>query len=477
MKFFNSYQELGEEFAVAAQPVPVAEPTLLLLNRPLMANLAIDASEQQLAQILSGNQLHPSSKPVAMAYSGHQFGHFNPYLGDGRAHLLGELQDTQGKHWDLHLKGSGRTPFSRNGDGRCGIGPALREYIMSEAMYHLGVPTTRTLAVCTTGERVFRQLSVPGGVVARVASSHIRVGTFQYFAARDNLPALNKLLDYSIARHYPHIDSQAPDAALQFLDAVMQRQISLMVHWMRVGFIHGVMNTDNCAISGETIDFGPCAMLSIYRPDAVFSSIDRDGRYAFNNQAGIGKWNMARLAEALLPLIDQNQQQAVDKVMPILDSFDQHYTRQYQQMMANKIGLRDIHSEQDAALIGELLALMETLKLDYTHTFSQLGESLTNETVCSSLKASLGQWVERWLARVSADEQAQQLMATTNPVVIPRNHHVERLLSHYEQHAGLADMQDFLQVLSQPYQQSALTGRYQDVPENGDVGYRTFCGT
>ncbi|MDX8396631.1 MAG: YdiU family protein, partial [Mariprofundaceae bacterium] len=329
MKLSNSYQSLGESFYKESSPTSFENPQLFLWNESLANDLMIantlQADSGALAAYFSGQRLIDGSKPIAMAYAGHQFGHFVPQLGDGRAHLLGDISDKQGKRWDIQLKGSGQTPFSRGGDGRCALGPALREFIMSEAMHALGVPTTRCLAIVTTGETVFRNQDEPGAVVTRVASSHIRVGTFQYFAAKNDVESLQRLCDYTIECHFPELMKQDGDKPTLLLQSVIQKQITLLVEWMRVGFIHGVMNTDNTHLGGETIDYGPCAMMGKYDPATVFSSIDKMGRYAFGNQSKMMQWNMARFAECLLPLVDSDQDKAVNLLLPIIEGISSQF--------------------------------------------------------------------------------------------------------------------------------------------------------
>lgn len=484
VKLSNTYKSLGDNFSQAIVPVPVASPRLLLWNQALAEQILFDesltADTSALAQMFSGNRLLPNSEPVAMAYAGHQFGQFVPQLGDGRAHLLGELIDRDGRRLDIQLKGSGPTGFSRGGDGRCALGPALREFIMSEAMAALGVPTTRALAVVATGETVYRQSPAQGAVVTRVAASHLRVGTFQYFAARGDREALQTLADYTIERHYPQLVqtsefSQAEgERYLALLDNVIERQIQLVVHWMRVGFIHGVMNTDNTALSGETIDYGPCAMLSHYDPRTVYSSIDVQGRYAFGSQPAIAQWNMARFAECLLDLVDSDQQRAVERLTPLINEFPQRYQRAFNKMMAGKLGLATLQ-QGDEQLITELLELLERQRLDYTVTFHRLTEG------DGQLRDTLADWYPRWQQRLatqaSTAAQVQTLMRSHNPVVIPRNHHVEAVLRACEQTGEATAAEDFLRVLRSPYRELPETAHYQDPPADGDLSYQTFCGT
>jgi len=493
LKLSNHYHQLGKAFYQQGLPSPVAEPVLLLWNEKLANDLVINFSSQQdselLAQYFSGNKLLEGSQPLSQAYSGHQFGHFNPQLGDGRAHLLGETIDDIGQVKDIQLKGSGTSYFSRSGDGRCALGPALREFIMSEAMYALGVPTTRCLSVVATGEAVYRERPYAGAVVTRVASSHIRVGTFQYFAARKDYKSMKALVDFSCQRHFPDVaiidtDASEQDSSsqvLSFFEAVLAKQIPLVIAWMRVGFIHGVMNTDNTAISGETIDFGPCAMMNGYHRDTVFSSIDKNARYAYGEQMTIMQWNMTRLAETLLPLLSDDQEQAIEKIEPLLAAFHQNLMRGYFTMMANKIGI-EVLVEHDDDLITELIELLEAEKLDYTQTFVKLTNAAINDENHHELKASLGSWFAQWQQRISADKDAAfQLMSKNNPLVIPRNHHVEAILTSsqtaYEKERDLSALDDFLGVLKQPYTELDNTHSYQDAPSDGDENYHTFCGT
>lgn len=544
LNFSNSYIELGEQFFQRIAPEKVASARLLLWNENLATQLSFSSDQQSgsdeekalLAQYFSGNNTLNGAEPIALAYSGHQFGHFNPQLGDGRAHLLGEVLDNNGIRRDIQLKGSGRTAFSRRGDGKCALAPALREYIMSEAMFALGVPTSRCLAVVSTGELINRGMAKAGAVVTRVASSHIRVGTFQYFAARGDLVSLKSLLDYTIKRHFPEINSLEINAVgfnrsesnnsekndlnmndenscqeqriLAFLEQAIAKQITLVVAWLRVGFIHGVMNTDNTAISGETIDFGPCAMLGIYDENAVFSSIDEYGRYAFANQSKIAQWNMARLADCLLPLLiafsnengssTEQGSRAVAKVEAVIHQYTDKFSQAYYAMYANKLGLGAANSDNNV-LIDDLLAIMQTKGLDYTQTFHRLTQSLTNFVKAEELKIELGEWYETWLcafkkAKTKANIQhnvktAQALMSKNNPVVIPRNHHVESILARCEevihddsQQTSASDsvntiVSEFLTVLQSPYQELDATESFQDTPEDGDQYYQTFCGT
>jgi uncharacterized protein YdiU (UPF0061 family) len=484
LKFSNSYIHLGAAFYQRVIPTPVAKPELLFWNTQLAENLQINeclASDAKLkAQYFSGNQLPENAESIALAYCGHQFGHLSPQLGDGRAHLIGEMLDQNNHRVDIQLKGSGPTPFSRQGDGRCALGPAIREYIMSEAMHFLAIPTSRCLSVVTTGESVYRETLKPGAVVTRVASSHIRVGTFQYFAIRNDIASLTTLLEYSINRHYPEINETLENKALQFLETVMTKQIELVVEWMRVGFIHGVMNTDNVTISGETIDFGPCSMMGIYDPNTVYSAIDTQGRYAFGNQPNITFWNMTRLAECLLPLINQDEKEAIALVEPLLMTFSPQFEQAYFTMLAHKLGLPEI-TPSDHLLITGLLEKMKNKQLDYTQLFTELTQSLDNANLANDLKDKLGDWYDTWrshLTHTQVDIQiSKTLMKKNNPVVIPRNHHVERVLKSCQETGETKAADDFLTVLRSPYDELITTKNYQDTPSDHDRHYQTFCGT
>ncbi len=519
LKFSNSYIALGEHFFQRVLPQKVPAANLLLWNNELANSLSIAPALQKddalLSQYFSGNQLPEGIDVIALAYSGHQFGHFNPNLGDGRAHLLGELVDESGIRRDVQLKGSGQTAFSRRGDGKCALGPALREYIMSEALYALGVPTSRCLAVVATGELINRGLAKPGAVVTRVAASHIRVGSFQYFAARGDLLSLKKLLDYSIERHFPEINNDESlseeQRVLCFLERVMDKQITLITQWLRIGFIHGVMNTDNTAICGETIDFGPCAMMGVYHEDAVFSSIDEYGRYAFGSQGKIGQWNMARLADCLLLLLTESKdskeikhsdnaadlkhkQQALKKMEFIIHQYPDKFEQAYYAMFAAKLGMNDI-KVADRTLIDELLAIMQSNNLDYTQTFYFLTLTLSNHNQKDMLHNALHHWYDIWSTQLKtlkiSIQEAEALMVKNNPVVIPRNHHVEAILERCESSLNalsnessankrnvIAELvNEFLHVLRSPYQEIAATKNYQDTPKDNDKYYQTFCGT
>jgi uncharacterized protein YdiU (UPF0061 family) len=498
MEFSNTYLNLGERFYQKTKPTPVVSPQLVLWNERLAEHLKVSPELQSdrkaLAQVFSGNRLLDGSEPIAAAYAGHQFGNFNPRLGDGRAHLLGELIDRSDQRRDLQLKGSGPSAFSRSGDGRCTLGAAVREFIMSEAMFALGVPTTQCLAVVTTGETVYRQRPYPGAVVTRVASSHIRVGNFQYFAAHGDKESLQALCDYTIARHYPELKNvDQPYIAL--IDKVMGKQISLIIQWMRVGFIHGVMNTDNTSISGETIDFGPCAMMGAYNPSTVYSSIDHAGRYAFGNQANMAYWNMARFAECMLFLLDQEDKNIMKQIEDLIAHYPKRYQDAYLKMMSAKFGLMTA-KPGDEQLIAGWLEAMSTRELDYTNTFDLLTRSLgsgsrlanteTNEgeAIDQELTATLGPHYDRWKHRISEElegtdqtrELVGQWMRQHNPVVIPRNHLTENVISECEERSDFSAAEDFLRMLRDPYNEQ-IPQAYRKPPEHGDKHYQTFCGT
>lgn len=483
----HSYLKLGDNYYQRNNPTPVKAPSLFLWNKALAEELGIkantDVNQQRFAEIFSGNELAEGSEPLSMAYAGHQFGQFNPQLGDGRAHLLGELIDQSDCLKDVQLKGSGRSAFSRGGDGRCALGPAVREFIMSEAMYALGIPTTRCLAVVKTGETVFRDEPLPGAVVTRVAASHLRVGTFEFYSARQDLASVRQLADYAIARHYSAIDEeglQGRDRYIALVDQAMQKQIELVTEWMRVGFIHGVMNTDNTAISGETIDYGPCAMMSAYDPKTVFSSIDMQGRYAFGNQPAIAQWNMARFAECLLPLVDEDDEKAVETIGPVISSFPERFEQSYMKMLAGKLGIQD-YSPSDKPLLMDLLELLNARTLDYTNTFDRLTYSLSSASLQKTLSDELGDWYQAWQQRVASQalkpDEIQAAMRSHNPLVIPRNHHIENVLAQCISSEDAGAAEDILTVLRHPYELKENTHRYQDSPADNDQGYQTFCGT
>ncbi len=477
MQLTHTYFELGVDFFELNRPASVRNPSLFLWNYELANKInfnEVTSDPIEQAHYFSGSRLLTGAKPLSMAYAGHQFGNFNPQLGDGRAHLLGEIIDNQNCRWDIQLKGSGQSQFSRSGDGRCALGPAIREFVMSEAMYHLGIPTTRCLAVTKTGEPVYRHEVNDGAVVTRIASSHIRVGTFQYFAAKGDIESLRKLAYYSIERHFPEILKSKKNPLVLLLEKVMDKQIELIVHWLRVGFIHGVMNTDNTAISGETIDFGPCAMMGAYDPKTVFSSIDRNERYAFGNQGQIAHWNMARFAEALLQLTDDDND-LLEPLQALIDGFSIKFNQCYMEMMTKKLGLEEPNPE----LVSELVEIMQQQKLDYTVTFDLLTRSLSCKLAQSEVKETLGEWIDKWQLQLNSNdiEQAQTIMRQFNPVIIPRNHIIEEVLTECE-NSGKADKAiELLQALKTPYQDNEHTEKYKMPDHEFNHHYQTFCGT
>lgn len=469
-KFENSYTKLPAVFFERVLPTKAPAPELVLLNEELARDLGLNAEELAAhgQEFFAGNALFEGSEPIAQAYAGHQFGHFN-MLGDGRANLLGEHVTRGDKRFDIQLKGSGPTRYSRRGDGLAALGPMLREYVISEAMHALGIPTTRSLAVVATGERVMRESILPGGVLTRVASSHIRVGTFQYAAALENGAYLREFADYTIRRHYPHLANHA-EPYLEFLKAVIERQASLIVQWMHVGFIHGVMNTDNMAISGETIDYGPCAFMDTYSLATVFSSIDRQGRYAYGQQPTIAQWNLTRFAETLLPLLSENEEEAISKAEEALNTYATHLQHYWLAGMRAKLGLSS-PNENDMSLITGLLELMEKNQADYTNTMRGLSREVLPEMPLFQT-ADFKEWQDAWLTR-SPD---RALMRTRNPAVIPRNHWVEKALAAAVENDDYSVLKDFVAVLKTPFEEPA-DPTYTEPAANGGEGYKTFCGT
>jgi uncharacterized protein YdiU (UPF0061 family) len=473
--FEHTYAALPARFYERVAPAVAAAPKLVIFNRPLAVELGLEVEvvEREAALLFSGSRLPEDASPIAMAYAGHQFGGFVPRLGDGRAILLGEIRGRDGVLRDIQLKGAGLTPFSRSGDGRAALGPMLREYIISEAMQALGVPSTRSLAVVTTGERVFREDVLAGAVLTRVAASHVRVGTFQYFAARGDQESLRELLTYVIARHYPHArESDVP--ALALLRAVAERQAALIADWMRVGFIHGVMNTDNMAISGETIDYGPCAFMDKYDPKTVFSSIDHGGRYAYANQPGIAQWNVARLAETLLPLIDSDIDKAVGLATEVVESFTAQFDTHFLEAMRRKIGLATAE-EGDADLINRLLAKMHNAGADFTLTFRRLALQ------ADAPDPVLDDWLREWRQRLANDPQTAAeraaAMRRVNPAFIPRNHRVEAALSAASAGGDLGPFRQLLGILQNPYADQPEHAAYGEPPDPSEHAFKTFCGT
>ena len=475
--FDNTYSKLSKTFKEEIKPKPVQDPKIIILNQELAADLNLDFSKvdnKDLAKLFSGNSLPEGANTIAQAYAGHQFGHFT-MLGDGRAVLLGEHLVNKNKRFDIQFKGSGRTSFSRGGDGRAVLGPMLREYIISEAMNALRIPTTRSLAVVSTGEKIVRENLLPGAILTRVASSHIRVGTFQYIAAKQNLEDLNTLADYTIERHYPEIKS-SNKKALDLLNLVMQKQCELVINWMRVGFIHGVMNTDNMAISGETIDYGPCAFMDHYDPKTVFSSIDKFGRYSFSNQPPITKWNLTRFAECLIPLIDKDEDKAVKIATESIDNFQNIYETKWLNMMRDKLGLFG-KDKSDQKLINDLLYWMESNKADYTNTFCHL-MNINSSNDSKYKDTNFINWFKQWESRVLINngsiEKSINLMKKNNPTVIPRNHKVEEALEAANNN-DLSLTNKLLSILNKPYDNQNDIDDYQSPSSN--IEYQTFCGT
>ncbi|MCP5536812.1 MAG: YdiU family protein [Akkermansiaceae bacterium] len=481
--FDNTYARLPERFYVKQEPARVPGAGLVKVNGKLAEQLGIDADwlvSPEGVAMLAGNSLPDGAEPLAQAYAGHQFGGFVPQLGDGRALLLGEVIDTTGQRRDIQLKGSGRTPFSRNGDGKSALGPVIREYIVSEAMHALGVPTTRALGAVTTGEGVLRQEGpLPGGVFTRVAASHIRVGTFQYFAARRDTEAVRALADYAIARHYPEClctaDPAPPYAA--FLKSMLQAQAKLVAQWMSLGFIHGVMNTDNTSVSGETIDYGPCAFMDVFHPQCVFSSIDRQARYAWGNQPNIALWNLTRLAETLLPLLDEKEDQAMAVAEDVLSGFSAYFADQYMTRFRAKFGLTTT-SNDDVIQLG--LSLIANQQVDFTLFFRLLTNTVNNgdSDYLSALfpdKEAFKNWFKQWQGAVDADKGLQAMQAA-NPILIPRNHRVEQAI----QGAYAGDYAPFHRLtgaLENPYQEQAQYADLEAPPKACEIVTETFCGT
>jgi uncharacterized protein YdiU (UPF0061 family) len=486
--FQNTYAALPANFFARVAPTPVASPRLIKLNRRLAVHLGLDPElleSPEGAEILAGKRLPDGADPIAMAYAGHQFGHFVPQLGDGRAILLGEVIDADGVRRDIQLKGSGPTPFSRRGDGRAALGPVLREYIVSEAMAAVGIPTTRSLAAVVTGEVVMRETALPGAVLTRVASSHIRVGTFQFFASRGDTDGVRRLADHVIARHYPHAaNAERPYHAL--LEGVIGRQAELIARWLLIGFIHGVMNTDNSSISGETIDYGPCAFMDAYDPAAVFSSIDEQGRYAYANQPRIALWNLTRLAECLLPLLADEQDKAVAEAQDLLGAFAEKFTRAYQAGLRSKIGLFTAR-DGDEALVQDLLDAMAQNQADFTLTFRHLSQAALGPDHDGDVRAQFtdpaayDQWAARWRQRTadepqSADER-RGAMRAVNPAFIPRNHRIEAVIEAAVNRDDYAPFEELLAVLAKPFDDQPDFAAYAEPPLPDQRVLQTFCGT
>jgi len=477
-KFENTYAKLPEILATKLVPVPVKKPKLIIFNNRLAKDLGLDVNsvtEDDLTNLFSGNKLPAGSEPLAQAYCGHQFGHF-VMLGDGRAIVLGEHLTPSGKRIDIQFKGSGRTPYSRSGDGRAALGPMLREYIISEAMHGLNIPTTRSLAVVATGEMVQREVALQGAVLTRVASSHLRVGTFQYLAARQDIKSLKELVSYTIKRHYPEFIN-SKNQALELLRIVIKKQAYLIAEWMRVSFIHGVMNTDNMTISGETIDYGPCAFMDYYDPKTVFSSIDLHGRYAFGNQPNIAEWNLARFAESILPLFDLDNKKAVSIAEQEINNFKDIFKNNFTKMMKGKLGLISNEIEDDK-LMKDLFQLMFKNEADYTNTFVYLmNGSVPQEKLIKD--KNFIEWKNKWNSRLSRNQdiiKAKELMTKNNPIIIPRNHLIESALSKAEQ-GNLDEFNKLILALKDPYKDNGqYTGLKNPAPQS-EKKYQTFCGT
>ena len=477
--FDNTYARLPEIMLSRIAPLPVKDPKLVIFNHNLSKELGLDFSvveDNLLPSIFAGSLLPQESECIAQAYAGHQFGYFT-MLGDGRAIVIGEHLSKNNKRFDIQFKGSGKTPYSRNGDGRAALGPMLREYIISEAMHGLGISTTRSLAVVTTGENVIRETPLPGAILTRVAASHIRVGTFQYVTMQDDIKTLKTLFNYTINRHYPEL-KDSNNQALSLLKIVMEKQIKLVTDWMRVGFIHGVMNTDNMTVSGETIDYGPCAFMDNYNPETVFSSIDHHGRYAYFNQPGITKWNLARFAETLLPLINNDKDKAIDITSKTINSFGTLYKKCWLEMMRKKLGLLGEDSK-DENLIIDLLSWMHQNKADYTNTFCFLMNENIQENKIYNNQGFISwkqQWQERLKLHNNSPEKSLKLMCSVNPLVIARNHKVEEVLKEAN-NGNLNPFNDFLKVLEKPYEKQTKTNNYQFPAQSSEKKYQTFCGT
>ena len=493
ISFKNRYLTLGDDFYKTCKPTPVEKPELIQLNHELAAKLALqddNLDEAFLADIFSGNVIHSSSEPLAMVYAGHQFGGFNPQLGDGRACYLGELDLVDGGSLGIQLKGSGQTPYSRNGDGRAALGPVLREYLLSEAMHKLNVPTTRALAAVTTGEPVARERLMPGGVITRAATSYIRVGSFQYFYMKEDNASVKTLADYVIERNYPEVASaEYPYKAL--LEAIVLRQAKLIARWMQLGFIHGVMNTDNMSIAGETIDYGPCAFMDFYKHTQVYSSIDRDGRYAYSNQPSIGLWNLSRLAESFLPLFTDDSEEAVAIAKTVLQQYITAYDAEWLTGMRAKCGLTagsGINADEDKALLESLLDVMNENQADFTLTFYQLSKlSIEASDRDVDIRAlftrpeAIDEWLVRWRERLSietvSDADRQTKMQSVNPVYIPRNHQVEAVIRAAEDNNDFAPFYALHEVLQRPFEYQQGKDSYMLPPVPEEVVHKTFCGT
>ena len=471
----SSYTQISDKLFSELKPDAVTNPSTVIVNNELAEKLGLNLkgiSEEDLSNLFSGNSLPHGSKPFAQAYAGHQFGQFT-ILGDGRAHIVGEQVTPDGEIFDIQYKGSGRTPYSRGGDGKAALGPMLREYLISEAMYYLGIPTTRSLAVVETGEKVYREVPLKGSILTRVASSHIRIGTFQFLAAHKDYEGMKSLLDFSIKRHFSNLKF-SENLAIEFIKAVMQKQINLIVEWMRVGFIHGVMNTDNSTISGETIDYGPCAFMDHYDANTVFSSIDTQGRYSFANQPSIIQWNLVRLAECLLPLIDKDEKRSIEIAQNLINTFSSLFKDKWLQMMKKKLGIKD-KSEDDEELINNLIKWMQQKKPDFTNTFCNLMnyDHADDEEFEDD---EFNNWKREWKKRVESKEYLDVMMSC-NPTLIPRNYLVEEALSEAETDGKFDKFNELNAIISSPYQLKKVNIKYLETPSKTNIPYKTFCGT
>jgi serine/tyrosine/threonine adenylyltransferase len=487
--FDNSYAQLPDRFFTRLPPTPVANPEPIRINRPLARQLGIDPdwlASREGTETVAGNRVPAGADPIATVYAGHQFGSYNPQLGDGRAILLGEVVGADDVRFDIQLKGAGRTPYSRGGDGRSPLGPVLREYIVSEAMHALGIPTTRSLAAVTTGEQVVRDRFLPGAVLARVARSHIRIGTVQFFAAWKDTEALRLLVEHTLARHYP-ADAGSANPALALLQNVISRQAELLAQWQLVGFIHGVMNTDNMLLCGETIDYGPCAFMDAFHPDTVYSSIDHAGRYAYRNQPGIAHWNLACLAQALLPLLDEEQETAVALAQEAVDRFPDLFSEAHFRGLGRKLGLAGIR-QSDGPLVEELFEVMAREQADFTLCFRRLADLAQPEGAREGgvgdlfeIPDALLPWLARWRARLEDDslggQQRQAMMYQANPVLIPRNHLVEEAIRAAEDAGDFEPFHALVEVLAEPQSYRPELARYAVPPRPEQVVRQTFCGT
>ena len=471
----SSYTQISDKLFSELKPDAVTNPSTVIVNNELAEKLGLNLkgiSEEDLSNLFSGNSLPHGSKPFAQAYAGHQFGQFT-ILGDGRAHIVGEQVTPDGEIFDIQYKGSGRTPYSRGGDGKAALGPMLREYLISEAMYYLGIPTTRSLAVVETGEKVYREVPLKGSILTRVASSHIRIGTFQFLAAHKDYEGMKSLLDFSIKRHFSNLKF-SENLAIEFIKAVMQKQINLIVEWMRVGFIHGVMNTDNSTISGETIDYGPCAFMDHYDANTVFSSIDTQGRYSFANQPSIIQWNLVRLAECLLPLIDKDEKRSIEIAQNLINTFSSLFKDKWLQMMKKKLGIKD-KSEDDEELINNLIKWMQQKKPDFTNTFCNLMnyDHADDEEFEDD---EFNNWKREWKKRVESKKYIDVMMSC-NPTLIPRNYLVEEALSEAETDGKFDKFNELNEIISSPYQLKKVNIKYLETPSKTNIPYKTFCGT